>query len=177
MAFQDIAAAIHRAESVLRKRPSAALHEDAPATSQWSGRMEVVTSHTNGTQLQTDMPPELGGGGSQVTPGWLMRAGLASCTATSIVMAAATENIELNTLEVVAGSTSDARGLLGVPDEQGTQVKASPLRVRVTVRIAAQGIPAERLRALVEDSDRRSPVACALRDALQVDLQIEVVDT
>jgi uncharacterized OsmC-like protein len=60
------------------------------------------------------MPSEVGGSGDQVTPGWLFRAGLASCAATRIAMAAAAEGIELATLEVRASSRSDTRGLLGM---------------------------------------------------------------
>jgi len=176
MAFQDVAAAIHRAQSVLGRRPEAGAHEDSTAVAQWSRDTRVVTSHANGTQLQTDMPTELGGTGDLVTPGWLMRAGLASCTATSIAMAAATESIELTTLEVVAASRSDARGLLGMSDTDGTPVRAGPRGIQLTVRISASGIAADRLRSLIEESDRRSPVACAMREALPIDLRIEVVE-
>ena len=73
------------------------MHDDAPATARWQGgtpRRHV--SHADGTQVPTDMPAELGGSGDQVTPGWLFRAGLASCAATSIVLAAAAEGIELD---------------------------------------------------------------------------------
>ena len=41
-------------------------------------RLTYATSGPGGATLLTDMPPELGGSGDQVTPGWLMRAGLAS---------------------------------------------------------------------------------------------------
>jgi uncharacterized OsmC-like protein len=176
MAFQDVAAAIHRAQSVLGRRPQAGLHEDPPAVARWSGDTRVVTSHTNGTQFQTDMPTELGGTGGQVTPGWLMRAGLASCTATSIALAAAMESIELSRLEVVAASRSDTRGLLGMSEADGARIKAGPRRIELTVRICAAGVSGDRLRSLIEESDRRSPVACAMRDALPVDLRIEVIE-
>jgi uncharacterized OsmC-like protein len=176
MAFQDVAAAIHRAQSVFGRRPHAGLHEDPPALAQWSGDTRVVTRHANGAQFQTDMPTELGGTGDLITPGWLMRAGLASCTATSIAMAAATERIELSRLEVLAASRSDARGVLGMSESDGTRVRAGPRRIQLTVRICAAGVSADRLRTLIEESDRRSPVACALRDALPIDLCIEVVE-
>jgi len=176
MAFQDVAAAIHRAQSVLGRRPQAGLHYDPPAVAQWSRDTRVVTSDAHGTQIQTDMPLELGGTGERVSPGWLMRAGLASCTATSIAMAAAAESIELRRLEVVATSRSDARGLLGMSNADGTRVRAGPRRIELTVRISATGVAADRLRSLIEESDRRSPVACSLRDSLPIDLRIEVVE-
>src|ERR1700722_2373805 len=107
MAAKDIAAAVQRVESVLKRRPSAGLHDDAPATARWQSGTRVAASHANGTQMLTDMPTELGGGGAHVTPGWLHRAGLASCCATSIAIGAAALEIELTLLEVCAASRSD----------------------------------------------------------------------
>jgi len=82
MASQEIAAAMQRVESVLTRRPEVGLRGDAPATARWESGTRVASSHANGTQLLTDMPTELGGSGDQISPGWLFRAGLASCLAT-----------------------------------------------------------------------------------------------
>src|ERR1035438_7478809 len=90
MATKDIAAAVQRVESVLKRRPAAGIHDDAPATCRWQTGMRVVASHVNGTQMLTDMPTEFGGSGDQVTPGWLFRAGLASCCASGIAMGVTT---------------------------------------------------------------------------------------
>ena len=173
MATQDVAAALQRVESVLRRRPSAGLHDDAAATAHWEGGTRVIARHDNGKQVPTDMPAELGGGGDQVTPGWLLRAGLASCTATCIAMAAAAEGIELQALEVQARSRSDTRGLLGLADADGEPVYAGPRDMQMQVRICADGVSEQRLRALIEKSYRSSPVACALQDAVPVTLRIE----
>src|SRR3954466_3331235 len=102
MSAQEVSAALQRVESVLRRRPDMGLHADAPAIVKWDGGLRVTAQHANGKQVHTDMPGELGGTGDQVTPGWLFRAGLASCTATCIVMLAAREGIELETLELSA---------------------------------------------------------------------------
>jgi uncharacterized OsmC-like protein len=174
MSSQEIAAAVQRVESVLKRRPEAGLHDDAPATARWQTGMRVVSSHANGTQLLTDMPSELGGSGDQVTPGWLFRAGLASCLATRIAMGAAAEGFALTLLEVSASSRSDARGLLGMQDASGTRVCAGPRDVQVRVRISAPGISPERLRLVVEESNRCSPVSATLRDAVPMTLRIEV---
>lgn len=174
MAAQDIAAAMQRVEAVLRRRPEAGLDDDAPAAARWQSGTRVVSSHANGTQMTTDMPGELGGSGDQVTPGWLLRAGLASCAATRIAMAAANEGIELAALQVVASSRSDARGLLGMAETDGESVSAGPRDVQLLVRICAPQVSSERLRALVEDSHRCSPVSAALQDAVPVALHIEV---
>lgn len=174
MAAEAIAAAWRRTESVLQRRPESGVHDDSTATARWDGGLRVAASHPNGTQMLTDMPTELGGSGDRVTPGWLLRAGVASCTATRIAMAAAAQEIELETLEVSAGSRSDLRGLLGMSDADGEPVGAGPLDVEIRVRISARGVPKQRLRALVEESFRCSPMACALTDAVPVALRIEI---
>jgi uncharacterized OsmC-like protein len=174
MTIEDIAAAVRRVESVLTRRPAAGLHDDAPATARWQAGLRVVACHADGTQVATDLPTELGGSGEKVTPGWLLRAGLASCLATRIAMAAATEGIELASLEVLATGRSDVRGLLGMMDSSGTPVGAAPSEVQLQVRISAAGVADERLRLLVEASNRCSPVSAAVRDAIAVALRIEV---
>ncbi|MCY1287055.1 OsmC-like protein [compost metagenome] len=174
MTAADMAAALQRVEALLQRRPEAGLHEDAPATAHWHGGTRVVTRHANGTRVETDMPGELGGCGAGVTPGWLVRAGLAACAVTRIAMSAASQGIELSVLEVRAGSRSDLRGLLGMPDASGAPVSAGPLEVQLLVRIAAPGVEAARLRALVEDSQRCSPVSCALQAAVPISVRIEV---
>jgi hypothetical protein len=61
MTKANIAAAVQRVESVLRRRPTSGLHDDAPATARWQSNLRVVSHHANGTQVLTDMPTELGG--------------------------------------------------------------------------------------------------------------------
>jgi uncharacterized OsmC-like protein len=173
MSIHDIAVAIERTESVLRRRPQFGIHDDPPATAQWKGGLRVVSSHANGMSMATDLSAELGGTGDQVSPGWLFRAGLASCLATCVVMAAAAQGIELTTLEVKATSRSDARGLLGIPDTNGEDVFAGPHDVQLHVSIAARGVAPDALRRLVEDSQRCSPIPNAVRHAVPVELHIE----
>jgi len=175
MSTQDIAAAMERVEAVLRRRPDHGLHDDAPATARWQGGTRVVASHANGAQMPTDMPTELGGTGDQVSPGWLFRAGLASCLTTCIAMNAAAQGIDLATLEVVAGSRSDTRGLLGLPDTDGSPVSAASQDVQMRVHLSAPGTAPERLRELVAYSYQHSPVPCALRAATPIALQVDVV--
>jgi organic hydroperoxide reductase OsmC/OhrA len=174
MTTQRIVAAMQRVEALLQRRPEAGLHEDASATARWQSGTRVVSSHVNGTQLSTDMPSELGGSGDKVTPGWLFRAGLASCLATCIAMSAAAEGIELASLEVLASSRSDTRGLFGMADAAGEPVCAGPRDVQLVVRISAPGVSPARLRTLVEDSHRCSPVPSAVENAVPVALRIDV---
>jgi len=175
MASQQVAAAMQRVQSVLQRRPELGIHDDAPATARWQSGTRVVSSHANGTQLLTDMPAELGGNGDQVTPGWLFRAGLASCLATRIAMGAAAAGIELTLLEVLASSRSDARGMFGMSEPSGEPVCAGARELQLLVRIAAPGVAPERLRALIDDSNRCSPVSALLQNPVPVALRVEVV--
>jgi uncharacterized OsmC-like protein len=172
--LQPVATAMQRVRSVFMRRPEAAVHDDAPATARWQGSTRVVTSHAAGAQVLTDMPAELGGTGDQVTPGWLFRAGLASCATTSIVLAAAAEGIELAALEVWVGSRSDARGLLGMSNDAGQPVYAGPSDMQLQVRIDASGVAPDRLRALVENAVSCSPVPCLVRHATALALHLDI---
>jgi len=159
---------------VLRRRPDVGLHDDAAATAHWQGGTRVLSRHANGTQLLTDMPVEFGGSGDQVTPGWLFRAGLASCLATCIAMRAAAAGVALDSLTVTAGSRSDTRGLLGMADGDGELVCAAPVEVQLSVRICCPQMSAEKLRELVEESHRCSPIPTAVRSAVPVALRVEI---
>ena len=174
MTTEHIAAAMERVQTVLRRRPEMGLHDDAPATAAWQGDTRVVVGHGNGTRVPTDMPTEVGGSGDLVTPGWLFRAGLASCATTTIALTAAAQGIELGALEVRVSSRSDTRGLLGMADERGEPVGAGPSDVAMSVRIAARGVAPERLRALVEEGCRCSPIPNAVERATPLALRIDV---
>jgi uncharacterized OsmC-like protein len=174
MATRDIAAAMQRVEKILQRRPETGIHDDASAIARWESGTRIVASHANGAQMLTDMPNELGGSGDQVSPGWLFRAGVASCLATCIAMNAASVEIELTKLDVLASSRSDLRGLLGMANAAGELVSAGPSNVQLRVSIAAHGVSPERLRMLVEDSRRRSPILLALENAVPVDMRIDV---
>ena len=174
MTTEHIAAALERVQTALRNRPESGIHDDAPATAAWRGDTRVVVAHANGTQVPTDMPAALGGSGDLVTPGWLFRAGVASCATTSIALTAAAQGIDLTALEVRVSSRSDTRGLLGMNDERGEPVCAGPSDVAMAVRIAAPGVPHERLRALVEQGCRCSPIPNAVERTTPIALHIEV---
>ena len=174
MGAENIAAALQRVQAVLQRSPETGLHDDAPATARWNGATRIIASHENGMQMLTDMPSELGGSGDKVTPGWMFRAGLASCAATTIAMAAARAGVALQALEVRASSRSDTRGLLGMMDVDNEPVPATPQDMQLHIKIAAQSLAPQKLRALVEEGLRCSPIPCAVQNALPVALHIEV---
>jgi uncharacterized OsmC-like protein len=174
MGSEDIAGALRRVQSVLHRRPEAGRHDDSPARVRWDGGLQTVADGAPGVVVRTDMPPEIGGAGALPTPGWLLRAALASCAITRIAMAAAAEGIALDRLEARAFSRSDARGLLGMAGADGTPVPAGPDDVRLEVHIGAAGVAPQRLRALVEAAHGCSPVTAALTARVPVALRVEI---
>jgi uncharacterized OsmC-like protein len=174
MTSEHIAAAVKRVQTVLGRRPDMGLQDDAPATATWQGDTRVVVAHDNGTRVATDIASELGGTGDLVTPGWLFRAGLASCATASIALAAASQGVDLGRLEVRVSSRSDTRGLLGMADERGELVAAGPHEITMSVRIAAPDVASERLRAVVEAGCRCSPIPDLVERATPLALRIDV---
>jgi uncharacterized OsmC-like protein len=171
---RDLATALQRAEAVLQRRPEMGLHDDAPALARWEGGTRVTATHSNGTQLSTDMPCELGGTGDRITPGWMFRAGLANCSATAIAMAAAARGIALEALEVRVSSRTDTRGLLAMVDGDGRPVGATPRDYQLHVRISAPGTSRDQLSALVDDGLRRSPMQNAIQNALPLAVHLDI---
>jgi uncharacterized OsmC-like protein len=173
MALQDVAKALQRIESIFRRRPQFGLHDDAPATARWEHDTRVTAVHGNGTSVPTDMPTEFGGSGDQVSPGWLFRAGLASCAAICIVFRAASAAVELDELEIVASSRSDSRGLLSMCSANGIAISAAARDLELRIRIAARGVSCEQLRSLVNAGLEISPVYAALRSAVPISVHID----
>ena len=99
---------------------------------------------------------------------------MASCAATSIVFAAAADGVVLTALEVEVGSRTDARGLLGMLDEKGARVPAQPQALRLQIRVAAKGTTTEALRALVTGAIQRSPIPCAVANAVPLIVDVSV---
>ena len=174
MTAETISKAVQRVRNVLSRHPEAGIRADEPAIARWGQGLRVVCTHGNGTQIATDLPAEIGGTGDQVSPGWLMRAGLASCLVTRIAVGAIAEGIVLTRLEVSATSTSDARGLFGMKSDVGEEISAAPRELRLQVRLGASGVPRERLQALIDESYRCSPVSAALMSAVPIALHIEI---
>jgi uncharacterized OsmC-like protein len=171
MSSEQIRDAIQGAVQYLSDHPDEARYTDSPATAVIEAGLRCRVEGKKGATVVTDMPAAVGGGGSAPSPGWLSRAAQASCDATVIAMRAAQEGITLKGLEVTVDSESDDRGLLGMNES----TPAGPLSARVRVRIAAAGVPEERLRRLVEWADHHSPVTDCVRRAVPTTLEVEIV--
>ncbi len=162
-----IAAAMAGAREYLAANPTKATSTDSAARARLVERLRVQVDGPNGWHLETDMATSVGGSGSAPSPGWLLRAALASCDAVLIAMQCAEEGVALTTLEAEATSESDDRGLLG-----HDEAPAGPLRYALTVRIEAEAQSRAALEALVERALRRSPVSDAIRRAVPIEVRL-----
>ena len=173
MSSESILAAQQRLTRLVQQRPGVALVEETPAIAQWEGAGKTHARHPDGNVIHTDLPRELGGDGERVSPGWLLRAAMASCAVTRIAMLANETGVALQKLEAEVGSVTDVHGLLGLSREDGQPASPGPTQARLQVRIAAAQVPDEQLRELVSEAIRLSPMVAAFRDAIPVQLDID----
>lgn len=161
---------LDRAHRLFLERPAAAKRPNTTATAVWRDGLMCEIAGPAGEKATSDMPEPMGGGGGGPNPGWLLRAGIASCAATAIAMRAAMLGIALRTLEVNVESESDARGLVGIPD-----VPTTLGNLRMSIRIGADGADDATLRDLAAWGEANSPVSCTLRDRPAVAVNVSVV--
>lgn len=162
--------ALERAQRIFVEKPAAGRRPNTTATAVWRDGLLCEIAGPAGEKATTDMPEPMGGGGIGSNPGWLLRAGMASCTATAIAMRAAMLGVALRTLEVDVQSESDARGLVGIPD-----VPTALSNMRMSIRIGADGTDEATLRELVKWGEAHSPVSCTLRDRPPVAVDVRLV--
>jgi uncharacterized OsmC-like protein len=164
----EIRESILNVRGALGSKADAGPAPDRPAVAVVEDGLRCRAEGGDGWTVVTDMPTPVGGGGAAPTPGWLIRAALASCAATTVAMRAAELDIELTRLEVTAESETDMRGLLDVGDD----VEPGPVGARLRVRLAADDVDEQRLEELVEWADNHSPVGDCVRRAVPVELEI-----
>ncbi|HEX9596524.1 MAG TPA: OsmC family protein [Anaerolineales bacterium] len=171
MTTEHIKKSIEAAIDYLGKHRDEAIYTDtwAKATLEEGLHFRIVDANAN--TVFSDMPASVGGGGAAPSPAWLMRAGLASCTATLIAIQAAREGLQLTGLEVLVDSQSDDYGILGMD----TSVPAGPLSVKVKVRIAAEGAGETKLREIVRWGVEHCPVVDAIQRAVPLVTEVEII--
>lgn len=170
MSAPRIREAIDKLASVFAANPEKAKVKNTMATAKLTSGLKCEVTGPGNERVLTDMPPGVGGEGTAPNPSWLLRSGMASCTATVIAMRAAKLGINLKTLEVTVESQSDQRGMLGLDDK----VSAGLGAFRMKVRIAGDAQP-EALKELVEWSEAHSPVGCTVRNAPDCAMDVEVL--
>jgi uncharacterized OsmC-like protein len=168
-ASSHIGHSIETARQYLVEHPEEARYTDTAALATVEGGLRCRVDGPNGAAVYTDMPTGVGGESTAPSPGWLLRAGQASCDATLIMMRAAELGIPLQRVEVVVDSESDDRGILAMDDD----VPAGPLSTRTRVRIKADEVEPQVLRELVEWAERHSPVSDSLRRVVPMTVEVE----
>jgi uncharacterized OsmC-like protein len=169
--LSPIASAWNSLSEALRAHPEKARAKYAPATATLESGLKCRVTGPSGEQIETDMPPALGGAGSGPNPGWFFRASVAACCSTVIAAQAARLGINLTKLEVTVEGEGDHRGMLGVEDA----ISAGHSAIRTNVRISAQDATSEQLEELVQWAAAHSPVGCTVRDAPSNSLSVVVV--
>lgn len=167
--MSGIKESIENAVRYLSDHPDEARYTDSFARATLGETLRVEVEGPGGLRLVTDMPGGIGGQEEEPSPGWLYRAAIASCVASTIGMEAARESITLTMLEVEVDSESDDRGILGMDEA----VPAGPLSTRVRVRATADGVEDGALRELVERGAYRCPSLDGTKRAVDTSLEIE----
>lgn len=163
----DVKASIEQVVVYLTEHPDEARYTDSVATARLGDSLRVEVEGPNGERLLTDMPEAVGGRGEHASPGWLFRAAVASCVASTVGMEAAREGLDPGGVEVVVDSESDDRGILGMDES----VPAGPLSMRIRVRMRG-GEASDRARRAAERGAARCPVCDATKRALEVSLEL-----
>jgi uncharacterized OsmC-like protein len=167
--LSEVKESIENAVRYLSEHPDEARYTDSFARATLGEALRVEVEGPGGLRLVTDMPAGIGGREEEPSPGWLYRAAIASCVASTIGMEAARRGVTLRSLDVEVDSESDDRGILGMDEA----VPAGPLSTRVRIRAAAEGVEEGRLRELLERGAGRCPSFDATRRAVDLSLEIE----
>ena len=158
MSNETVRQAVQKTSKLFESEPSKAKVKTPPVTASLSTGLAFRLNSTRG-EARTDMPPPMGGQASAETPGWYMRAGLASCIATMIATRAAQLGITLELLEVTILSEVDWRGPLGLDDS----VVPAMTNLQPQVKISAAGVPQAVLNEIVRWGEEHSPVARTIK--------------
>lgn len=162
----SIREAVERARAYLAEHPDEARYRDSLARARLVSGLRVEVVGPSGERLETDMPTGIGGAASQPSPGWYLRAAIASCVTTLVTIRAATEGIRLDEVEVVVDSESDDRGILGL--DPG--IPAGPMSARIEVAVRG-GADDRALDALVAWAVEHCPVSDAMARPIPLEVR------
>lgn len=124
-------------------------------------------AHRQQYVLETDHPELFAATDNGVTPAEMVMAGLAGCISAGIASIATSRGIKLNSVEATLEGDIDLRGTLGIDPD----VRNGFSEVRVTYSIDADASD-EDIRALVAQSQKRSPVFDALTNPCVVSVEV-----
>jgi uncharacterized OsmC-like protein len=165
-----IRVALEGARSYLSQHPEEVRYRDGAAVATLLDGLTVGVEDASGRSVTTDMPTGVGGRDSAPSPGWLLRAAIASCVATLIKLTAAERGVDLDRVTVTVDSESDDRGILGMDEA----TPAGPLSVRCAVQIG-WGAGGEAVdRGALEELVRYAVDHCPVTDSIRREIPLEV---
>ena len=170
MHSSDIGKAVESVEQYLQTQSEPGPRADVPATATIVDGLKCRIESPDGTAIHTDMPKSIGGSASANSPGWHLRAALASCDATLLAIRAARLGLKLNSIEVRVEATSDGRGMFL---DEGVLPGSSEMCLYF--KIAATDVSREAIEALVHWVEQHSPVGSDVSRAVDLRSEIELI--
>ena len=167
---RQIGEAVASVEDYLQTQSDPGPRADIPATATIADGLRCRIESPDGTAIHTDMPPSVGGSAGANSPGWTLRAALASCDATLLAMRAARQGLQLDSIEVRVEASSDGRGMFL---DEGINPGSSEMCLRF--RIAPGNATSEQIEELVHWVEAHSPVGNDVMRAVTMHSQIEIV--
>jgi uncharacterized OsmC-like protein len=169
MPTSRIGLAVENTETHYRNQDDPGPREDMPATARIEAGLRCRIEADDGGAIYTDMPVAVGGGASANSPGWHLRAALASCDATLLAMRAARLGLQLERIEVRVEASSDGRGMFL---DEG--INPGSTDMRLLFRIGRGNASVEQVHELVHWVEEHSPVGNDVTRAVSVASEIEV---
>ena len=136
------------------------------ARTSWTGSFTSATRAREHAPILSDEPPLLAGGDTAPNPVEYVLASLGSCLAVGYAASAATQGIELRSLELELSGTIDLRVFLGL--QEGN---AGYERIEVTARVEIDADDAA-LQALHEHVVRTSPVGNTIERPVELEARL-----
>lgn len=172
MPRHEISRAVAEVERYLQSQDDPGPQPDVPAIATIEAGLRCRIESPDGKAIYTDMPGSVGGGASANSPGWHLRAALASCDATLLSMRAARIGLELDSVEVRVEASSDGRGMF-----LDAGVSPGSSEMCLYFRIGAGNASAEQIEDLVRWVEQHSPVGTDVMRAVELGSRIEIVDS
>ena len=170
MRFTEIGSAVESVEQTLKTQVDPGPQPDLPATAIIEDGLRCRIQAADGRAIYTDMPTHVGGSATANSPGWHLRAALASCDATLLAMRAARVGVALDSIEVRVEASSDGRGMFL---DEGISAGSSEMRIRF--RIGAGDASRRQVEELVRWVEQHSPVASDITRAVDLRSEIEIL--
>jgi uncharacterized OsmC-like protein len=169
MHSSEIGKAVESVEQYLQAQSDPGPRADVPATATIEEGLKCRIEAPDGTAIYTDMPKSIGGSASANSPGWHLRAALASCDATMIALRAARLGLKINSIEVRVEATSDGRGMFLDEDV----LPGSP-GMSLYFKIIAPDASQETIEDLVHWVEQHSHVGSDISRAVDLSSKIEI---